>query len=98
MDLLSTIITVKPVLLGAMFGAKPITLKVEKTGIEVIQGHQEFTILYEDLGDQVSLEKGMIFDDDSPLHLTKYEDFLYLRVSELLSQEFFNQHLKKMIG
>ena len=32
------------------------------------------------------------------LHITKYEDFLYLRVSELLSQEFFNQHLKKMIG
>lgn len=42
--------------------------------------------------------KGMIFEDDAPLHITKYEDFLYLRVSELLSQEFFNLHLKKMIG
>ena len=42
--------------------------------------------------------KGMVFDDDAPLHITKYEDFLYLRVSELLSQEFFNTHLKKMIG
>jgi hypothetical protein len=42
--------------------------------------------------------KGMVYDDDAPLHITKYEDFLYLRVSELLSQEFFNLHLKKMIG
>ena len=42
--------------------------------------------------------KGMIYDDDAPLNIVKYEDFLYLRVSELLSQEFFNAHLKKMIG
>jgi len=42
--------------------------------------------------------KGMVFDDEAPLHITKYEDFLYLRVSELLSQDFFDIHIKKMIG
>jgi hypothetical protein len=42
--------------------------------------------------------KGMVYDDDAPLNIVKYEDFIYLRVSELLSQEFFNNHLKKMIG
>ena len=42
--------------------------------------------------------KGLVYDEDVSLHITKYEDFLYLRVSELLSQEFFNIHLKKMIG
>ena len=41
---------------------------------------------------------GIVFEEDAPLHLTKYEDFLYLEVSELLSQEFFNLHIRKMIG
>ncbi|HEC44117.1 MAG TPA: hypothetical protein ENI20_14940 [Bacteroides sp.] len=42
--------------------------------------------------------KGMVYDDDVPLYITKYEEFLYLRVSELLSKEFFNGHLKKIVG
>ena len=42
--------------------------------------------------------KGMVSDDDAPLYITKYEDFLYLRVSELLNKEFFNAHLKKIVG
>ena len=63
MDRLPTSITVKPVLLGVLFGAKPITLKVKRSGIEVIQDHHKFTIQYEDLGEQVSLDKGKLFDD-----------------------------------
>jgi DNA helicase-4 len=63
MDRLPTSITVKPVLLGALFGAKEITLEVKKKGIEVIQGHQKFTIQYEDIGEQVNLNKGILFDD-----------------------------------
>lgn len=63
MDSFSTSITVRPVWIGSLFGAKPITLNVQHNGIEVKQGDQCFIVKYEDVGEQVSLKKGTFYDD-----------------------------------
>ncbi|MFC1688279.1 UvrD-helicase domain-containing protein [Pseudomonadota bacterium] len=63
MKRLPTEITVRPVIFGSLFGAKPLTLKIEKKGIKVSQGSNAFNINFDDIYDQVNHDKGMFFDD-----------------------------------
>ena len=63
MNRLPTEITVRPVLFGSLFGAKPLTLKIEKEGIKVSQGSYALNINFDDIYDQVNHDKGMFFDD-----------------------------------
>ncbi len=42
--------------------------------------------------------KAVIYHEDPVYHIEKYQDFLYLSIPELMSQDFFKQHLKKIIG
>jgi hypothetical protein len=42
--------------------------------------------------------QAVISDKEPVLHLPKFDEFLYLKVSELMGQDFFKKYLKKMIG
>jgi hypothetical protein len=42
--------------------------------------------------------QAVISDKEPLLQLPKFDEFLYLKVSELMGQDFFKKYLKKMIG
>jgi hypothetical protein len=41
--------------------------------------------------------QAIIVDKEPLMHLPKFDEFLYLKVSELMGQDFFKKYLKKMI-
>jgi len=42
--------------------------------------------------------QAVISDKEPVSHLPKFDEFLFLKVSELVGQDFFKKYLKKMIG